>query len=127
MKLFPTTILQASVPATEVNFRVLLVDKGAPDVHHVPPAICIRTTPLVPQATTQAPLLEDEVNLASLVCIIHTLIMFVALQNQDALKRPWSTAEDSIVIELVHRYGPKNWTQIAAQVPGRTGKQCRQR
>ena len=61
MQLFPTTILQASVPATEVNFRVLLVDVGAPDVHHVPPAICIRTTPLVPQATTQAPLLEDEV------------------------------------------------------------------
>ena len=122
MQLPSTTRLQASVPATEVSFRVLLVDKGIPDVHHV------RTTPLVPQATTQAPLLEDEVNPASLVCIIiHTLIMFVVLQNQDVLKRPWSAAEDSIVIEFVHRYGPKNWTQIAAQVPGRTGKQCRQR
>ncbi len=53
--------------------------------------------------------------------------MFVVLQNQDVLKRPWSKDEDDIVIELVHQYGPKNWTQIAAQVPGRTGKQCRER
>jgi len=47
--------------------------------------------------------------------------------NQEVLKRPWSKEEDDLVIELVHRYGPKNWTQIAAQVPGRTGKQCRER
>lgn len=29
--------------------------------------------------------------------------------------------------ELVLRYGPKKWSAIAAQLPGRIGKQCRER
>lgn len=50
-----------------------------------------------------------------------------AEDEQELVKRPWSKDEDEIVIELVQRYGPKKWSQIAAQLPGRIGKQCRER
>ncbi|CAM9838475.1 unnamed protein product [Chrysoparadoxa australica] len=42
-------------------------------------------------------------------------------------KGPWTDEDDRRVIELVTHYGPKKWSQIAAQLPGRTGKQCRER
>lgn len=35
--------------------------------------------------------------------------------------------EDDLVVQLVHRYGPKKWTQIAKHLNGRIGKQCRER
>ena len=47
--------------------------------------------------------------------------------DDELVKRPWSKDEDEIVIELVQRFGPKKWSQIAAQLPGRIGKQCRER
>ena len=31
------------------------------------------------------------------------------------------------MVQLVHRYGPKKWTQIAKHLNGRIGKQCRER
>lgn len=41
--------------------------------------------------------------------------------------RVWSTETDNLIIRLVEKYGPKHWSQIAAHVPGRSGKQCRER
>ncbi|KAJ1630058.1 Homeodomain-like protein, partial [Pavlovales sp. CCMP2436] len=35
--------------------------------------------------------------------------------------------EDESVVHLVHELGTKKWSQIAAQLNGRTGKQCRER
>lgn len=35
--------------------------------------------------------------------------------------------EDEIIIELVNKYGPKKWSTIAQHLPGRIGKQCRER
>ena len=35
--------------------------------------------------------------------------------------------EDLKVIELVGKVGPKKWSHIAQQLPGRIGKQCRER
>ena len=32
-----------------------------------------------------------------------------------------------ILIELVKKYGPKRWSLIAVHLPGRVGKQCRER
>jgi len=32
-----------------------------------------------------------------------------------------------MVIDLVGRIGAKKWSQIAQQLPGRIGKQCRER
>ncbi|CAM9631644.1 unnamed protein product, partial [Choristocarpus tenellus] len=42
-------------------------------------------------------------------------------------KGPWSAEDDRRVAELVGEVGAKKWSQIAAQLPGRTGKQCRER
>ncbi|KAL1543502.1 transcription factor MYB3R-5-like [Salvia divinorum] len=47
--------------------------------------------------------------------------------NPDLVKGPWSKEEDVILIELVERSGGKKWSEIAEQLPGRTGKQCRER
>jgi hypothetical protein len=40
---------------------------------------------------------------------------------------PWTEEEDEKVRELVRLNGPQKWTQIAEHLPGRIGKQCRER
>ena len=47
--------------------------------------------------------------------------------NPDLVKGPWTPEEDQKVMDMVQRYGPKNWSVIANQLPGRIGKQCRER
>jgi hypothetical protein len=44
-----------------------------------------------------------------------------------AIKGPWTEEEDSKVIELVSKLGAKHWSKIATHLPGRIGKQCRER
>lgn len=43
------------------------------------------------------------------------------------IKGPWTKEEDERVVELVQKYGMKSWSQIARQLNGRLGKQCRER
>jgi len=43
------------------------------------------------------------------------------------VKGPWTAEEDRKVIELVKKYGAKKWSLIASNLPGRIGKQCRER
>lgn len=43
------------------------------------------------------------------------------------VKGPWTPEEDATVIELVDKHGKKKWSQIARQLGGRLGKQCRER
>jgi hypothetical protein len=40
---------------------------------------------------------------------------------------PWSSEEDDLIIKLVTRHGPQKWSSIAKHLPGRIGKQCRER
>ncbi|XP_043706444.1 transcription factor MYB3R-1-like isoform X2 [Telopea speciosissima] len=47
--------------------------------------------------------------------------------NPELVKGPWSKEEDDIIIELVNKYGAKKWSTIAQALPGRIGKQCRER
>lgn len=42
-------------------------------------------------------------------------------------KKPWTDNEDNLVRTLVQKYGPQRWSFIAKFVPGRLGKQCRER
>merc|ERR1711861_78868 len=42
-------------------------------------------------------------------------------------KRQWTEEEDRIVCEHVRKSGPRKWSKIAANLPGRIGKQCRER
>uniref|UniRef100_A0A7S4JCR9 Uncharacterized protein n=1 Tax=Odontella aurita TaxID=265563 RepID=A0A7S4JCR9_9STRA len=48
-------------------------------------------------------------------------------EKAGALKGPWTEEEDRKVVELVTAHGAKRWSQIAAELPGRIGKQCRER
>jgi Myb-like DNA-binding domain len=47
--------------------------------------------------------------------------------NPELVKGPWTAEEDAIVIKLVETYGPHHWSIIASHLPGRIGKQCRER
>ena len=47
--------------------------------------------------------------------------------NPSLVKGPWTPEEDAKVVQLVNEYGPKKWSLIAAHLPGRIGKQCRER
>ncbi|MBA0758541.1 hypothetical protein Gotri_021524 [Gossypium trilobum] len=47
--------------------------------------------------------------------------------NPDLVKGPWTQKEDDKIIELVSKYGPTKWSVIAKSLPGRIGKQCRER
>ncbi|OQR84615.1 hypothetical protein ACHHYP_13121 [Achlya hypogyna] len=50
------------------------------------------------------------------------------LQNRSSsTKRPWTKDEDARMVDLIHRYGPRKWAVIASYLPGRNGKQCRER
>ncbi|XP_030475223.2 transcription factor MYB3R-2-like [Syzygium oleosum] len=46
--------------------------------------------------------------------------------NPRLIKGSWTKGEDDLLINLVKRYGCK-WSLIAKTVPGRIGKQCRER
>eukprot|EP00043_Microstomoeca_roanoka_P008681 m.83500 g.83500 ORF g.83500 m.83500 type:complete len:547 (-) comp14347_c0_seq1:642-2282(-) len=43
------------------------------------------------------------------------------------VKGAWTKEEDEKVRELVNKHGPKHWSLIAKELPGRVGKQCRER
>ncbi|CAL9220148.1 unnamed protein product, partial [Arabidopsis halleri] len=47
--------------------------------------------------------------------------------NPDLIKGPWTQEEDEKIVELVEKYGPAKWSVIAQSLPGRIGKQCRER
>ncbi|XP_057820478.2 uncharacterized protein LOC131033308 isoform X2 [Cryptomeria japonica] len=47
--------------------------------------------------------------------------------NPELVKGPWTKEEDERIIELVNRHGAKKWSAIAKHLPGRIGKQCRER
>jgi len=47
--------------------------------------------------------------------------------NPSLIKGPWTEEEDRMVLHLVDKNGPQKWTLIAEHLPGRIGKQCRER
>lgn len=47
--------------------------------------------------------------------------------NPELVKGPWTEEEDNLVLKLVAEEGPQKWTFIAEHLPGRIGKQCRER
>ncbi|XP_020574977.1 transcription factor MYB3R-4-like isoform X2 [Phalaenopsis equestris] len=47
--------------------------------------------------------------------------------NPSLVKGPWSKEEDEIIVEMVKKHGPKKWSTISQALPGRIGKQCRER
>ncbi|GAB2295753.1 Transcription factor myb3r-5 [Dionaea muscipula] len=47
--------------------------------------------------------------------------------NPALVKGPWTQEEDDKIVELVAKFGPTKWSLIAKSLPGRIGKQCRER
>ena len=54
-------------------------------------------------------------------------VIVLATSGKDERSRPWTEEEDHTVRGLVLSHGTKRWSLIAAQLQGRTGKQCRER
>jgi hypothetical protein len=53
--------------------------------------------------------------------------MQAATSGKRVVKR-WTVEEHSLLVRLVEDMGTeRTWPQIAAKMPGRTGKQCRER
>lgn len=47
--------------------------------------------------------------------------------NPELVKGSWKTQEDEIIIKWVNDHGARNWSTLANSLPGRLGKQCRER
>jgi len=47
--------------------------------------------------------------------------------QEEIRKGPWLPHEDELLKRLIEEHGPKEWSYIAEQIPGRVGKQCRER
>lgn len=47
--------------------------------------------------------------------------------TEEYIKGSWTEEEDRMLISLVNQHGTKKWTRIAEDLPGRIGKQCRER
>eukprot|EP01080_Neovahlkampfia_damariscottae_P006114 gene6114-10121_t len=58
---------------------------------------------------------------------IQCLHRWQKVLNPFIVKGPWSEEEDKICYALVQKHGANNWTEIAEHIPGRIGKQCRER
>ena len=43
------------------------------------------------------------------------------------MKGSWTRQEDEIIIDFVAKNGCKSWTKLSASLPGKIGKQCRER
>lgn len=41
--------------------------------------------------------------------------------------RKWTEEEDNLMLKLVDEHGTRHWGLIGSKIPGRTGKQCRER
>ena len=42
-------------------------------------------------------------------------------------KRAWTPSEDKMLQEIVEKNGAHRWSTVATYLPGRMGKQCRER
>lgn len=47
--------------------------------------------------------------------------------NPELVKGSWSPSEDAFIIKWVKEHGGRNWSTLASNLPGRLGKQCRER
>ena len=56
-----------------------------------------------------------------------TISACCALETKTPRRRPWSQEEDDLIVALVKEHGLRKWAIVAAQLKGRSGKQCRER
>ena len=51
----------------------------------------------------------------------------MSVAQSETIRKKFTPEEDNILRDLVKRYGAKKWIEIAKAIPGRTGRQCRDR
>ena len=49
------------------------------------------------------------------------------LGDAGSARRPWTSEEDDLIVQLVAQHGTKNWSLIGTKLRNRSGKQCRER
>lgn len=49
------------------------------------------------------------------------------IQGMQPSKKIWTAEEDALLLGVIDQVGFTNWTLVGKHVPGRTGKQCRER
>lgn len=47
--------------------------------------------------------------------------------QQSVVKGAWSAEEDALLLKAIEANGARKWSVLASHLPGRTGKQCRER
>ncbi|XP_052162064.1 transcription factor MYB118-like [Oryza glaberrima] len=47
--------------------------------------------------------------------------------NSGLIKGGWTREEDEVLRQMVRHHGDRKWAEIAKSLPGRIGKQCRER
>ncbi|KAL6181838.1 hypothetical protein ACLB2K_048487 [Fragaria x ananassa] len=52
---------------------------------------------------------------------------FKGRKKNNVVKGQWTIDEDRVLIQLVEQYGVRKWSHISQMLPGRIGKQCRER
>ncbi|KAJ1398230.1 SANT/Myb domain [Sesbania bispinosa] len=57
----------------------------------------------------------------------NTRRTYKARKKSNIVKGQWTVDEDRLLIQLVGQYGVRKWSNIAQKLPGRIGKQCRER
>ena len=57
----------------------------------------------------------------------HTQIGEIRLSSTGVLNSPWSAEEDMVLKETVLKFGTQNWVIVSKHLPGRLGRQCRER
>ena len=71
-------------------------------------------------------------NIKSIKCADETLLQdltskFSNMNMTQIVNGSWTREEDEKVIEWVKEHGATSWTKLAETIPGRIGKQCRER
>ncbi|KAA8516425.1 hypothetical protein F0562_016718 [Nyssa sinensis] len=129
------------------------VSEGSDSVTHKSPGICSPTSTSPSHRRTTGPIrrakggwtLQEDDTLKRAVAVfkgkcwkkiaeffpdrseVQCLHRWQKVLNPELVKGPWTQEEDDKIIELVSRYGPTKWSVIAKSLPGRIGKQCRER
>ena len=58
---------------------------------------------------------------------IQCLHRWTKILKPGLVKGPWTSEEDQRLSEWVAKEGPQKWSRCSALIPGRSGKQCRER
>ncbi|GBG25159.1 Transcription factor MYB98 [Hondaea fermentalgiana] len=102
-----------------------LEDRGANTVHATP-VNAHRTSAVPPPHPTRSPATKA-MAMPSTASTTASGRANPPAGGNSRIKGPWTREEDELLAKLVKEFGPKKWSVIASHVPGRIGKQCRER